>query len=625
MILMHGSANGVVRGESAAFQNLHHRKESRAKRRSRILRESTKKQLKGPRQREKEAKLAKALGRKNRASKKRVPKSWDNSGNGVIPDFSDEGSEGTEEAKKDQNWFENELTDSDKRAEHLLNHRSLLAWQQETCSSEPELKGLAYCRHCLIKPQKVKLSALPPANLSPKENPVGVGVDMKLYIREKGAVFSGLASCDSQWCMNCVSKKKEKHVRMISDGIEGARRLGYGLYFLTPTVKRSDDINDLSKQLQAGRTAVMEALRTYKKRGINCEYVWAVDVTFQNKQKELGIYHLHLHMVLAIESNPNVREVQRLVAQAWSRHTTGIATERCQDVRRIWKNEGISRYIAKFQGMALELTNGIRKKGRAEGNMSLVGLMELGMNGTVGEREWARKTYLEFLIAMKRKKTLQPSQGWKNLEKEAPEEEAKEEENIIEVSVPEEWHKVMAEYHHDVAFVAWWNVHIVPDARCLKDFDLLLEMHTYDWEYNTARWKGPDTHLHWWQRTYLRRWIEMYEPQEVEGSRLTKRLSKIIDRWKRRKRMFDYRSNIARRVIRKMKKKHSELNVQQLRKLSVEYYPFPTYEYHFYSVWNDILREEGISLKGHLDEVGVSSEDYHADFHAHAKQYKLFE
>ena len=84
--------------------------------------------------------------------------------------------------------------------------------------------------------------------------------------------------------------------------------------------------------------------------------------------------------------------------------------------------------------------------------------------------------------------------------------------------------------------------------------------------------------------------------------------------------MFDYRSNIARRVIRKMKKKHSDLNVQQLRKLSAEYYPFPTYEYQFCSVWNDILREEGISLKGHLDEEGVSSKDYYA----HAKQYKLF-
>jgi hypothetical protein len=620
MILMHGTSSGVIRGESAAFKSVKYHELNRAKSRRRVYKQSTKKQQKYPRHKEREEKFKSSCGKK-------VPKSWDNSGNGVIPDFSDAASEGTEEANTEEKGKENSLTDSDKRAVHLLTHRSLLSYQREQCSSVPQLKGLAYCRDCLIrkkKPDRSKLPALPPTGLSPLANPVGVGIDMQLYIREKGAVFSGLVSCDSQWCMNCVAKKKEKHVRMISRGIEGARLLGYGLYFMTLTVQRSDDIVDQRKQLEAGWNAVSEALRKYRKQGIKCEFVWALDVTFQNKNERLGVYHPHLHIVLAIESNPNVREVQRVVAGAWARHTTGISTERCQDVRRIYKNEGISRYIAKFQGMALELTNGTRKKGRTEGNMSLVGLMELGMNGSKEEKEWSRKTYIEFLLSMKKKRTLQPSQGWKDLEK-IPAEEEKEEENIIEVRIPEIWHELMAEYNLDVAFVAWWNVHVVPNEKCLYDFDLLLEMHTYDWEYNTAHWKGPESHAKWWQRKYLERWIELYQPQHKEGSRLSVRLSKIIDQWNRRTKVSSYRSNIARRVIRKMKKDNPDLEVQQLRKLAVDRYPFPTKDDYFYHIWRDVLKEEGVCLQGHLDEKGVSMAEYRANFHAHAKQYKLFE
>ena len=606
MILMHGSVNGVVRNESSAFESVHYHRLNRAKSRRKVYKQSTKKQRKYPRHKEREDRL-------KRSGSKNVPKSWDNSGNGVIPDFPDEASEGTEEAKKEEKGVIDELTDSDKRAIHLLNHRSLLSFQREQCSSVPQLKGLAYCRECLIRKKKRdrrKLPALPPTALARLANPGGVGIDMQLYIRQKGAVFSGLVSCDSQWCINCVAKKKEKNVRMISKGIEGARLLGYGLYFLTLTVQRSDDIVDQRRQLAAGWNAVAEALRKYRKKGIKCEFVWALDVTYQNRKGQLGVYHPHLHIVLAIESNPSVREVQRVVAGAWARHTTGISTERCQDVRRIYKNEGISRYIAKFQGMALELTNGIRKKGRTEGNMSLVGLMELGMNGSKEEKEWARKTYIEFLLAMKKKRTLQPSQGWKDLENVPPEEE-KEEENIIEVSIPEVWHEIMAEYNLDVAFVAWWNVHVVPNEKCLDDFDLLLEMHTYDWEYNTAHWNGPEPHAKWWQRKYLERWIEIYQPQHKEGSRLTARLSNIVDQWNRRRKMSDYRGNIARRVIRKIKKENPDLSIDDLRKLCGDNYPFPSYDNHYYRVWKEVLKEEEISEKAVLRKKW--------------NQYKLFE
>lgn len=605
MILMCGTANGVVRDESSAFESVHYHRLNRAKSRRRVYRQSTKKQRKYPRHKAREEK-------QKRSGSKNVPKSWDNSGNGVSQDFSDEASSILSEANKEEKGVVNELTDNDKRAIHLLHHRSLLSFQREQCSSVPKLKGLAYCRECLIRKKKSdrkKLPALPPTNLAPLANPGGVGIDMQLYIRQKGAVFSGLVSCDSQWCMNCVAKKKEKNVRMIARGIEGARLLGYGLYFLTLTVQRSDNIIDQRNQLAAGWNAVAEALRKYRKKGIKCEFVWALDVTYQNKNKQLGVYHPHLHIVLAIESNPNVREVQRVVAGAWARHTTGISTERCQDVRRIYKNEGISRYIAKFQGMALELTNGVRKKGRTEGNMSLVGLMELGMNGSTEEKEWARKTYIEFLLAMKKKRTLQPSQGWKDLEDEAPEEE-REEEDLIQIEIPKVWHEIMAEYNLDVAFVAWWNVHVVPNERCLYDFDLLLEMHTYDWEYNTAHWNGPEPRVQWWQRKYLERWIELYQPKHKEGSRLTERLSNIIDQWNRRRKMSDYRSNIARRVIRKIKRENPDLSVDDLRKLCAKNYPFATYENYYYRVWTGVLREEGISYKDALKEKWT--------------QYKLF-
>ena len=74
--------------------------------------------------------------------------------------------------------------------------------------------------------------------------------------------------------------------------------------------------------------------------------------------------------------------------------------------------------------------------------------------------------------------------------------------------------------------------------------------------------------------------------------------------------MSDYRSNIARRVIRKIKRENPDLSVDELRKLCADNYPFVTYDNHYYRVWMGVLKEEGISQKGALREKWT--------------QYKLF-
>lgn len=290
-------------------------------------------------------------------------------------------------------------------------------------------------------------------------------IKTNLRIYKNSAFLSGNTTCDSCWCPNCMKRNRMSKIERIAAGLEGAFAQGKKAYFLTLTVPRSNDpiqqINDLMSGYKALQDKVYYQL---SKQGIKLDFVRSLDITF--KIFEDNIYHAHLHIILVLSDDfipyesyarrgkkeiselkgfkvrtlltrgklrykdgknqkVTVETVDQLFSLSWHdvMKQKGLKVSLdAQYIEEIEENNGISRYLGKFQGMGLELMNFQHKSGKKDNKGKLqtiyesMGFMELLGYVSKGNHK-ALQVYQEFICASHGTRVIGFSEQWKDLEK----------------------------------------------------------------------------------------------------------------------------------------------------------------------------------------------------------------
>ena len=250
--------------------------------------------------------------------------------------------------------------------------------------------------------------------------------DLRLTITSKGAKFSGVARCRSQYCLDCAQYAKEQRIEKISNGLTGALLRGHESYFLTLTTKRTANPEEQIEALQSGWKALQDRVSyRLKKQGIKLHFVRGLDVTFRPDIH--NVYHCHLHIIVVIDGKfepvyKTTKKSKRLVyADVCDMFQQCCVDIQCkkgtvakwegQRMERIDEDRGISRYLCKFDGIANEVSSFHTKEGKGDslGWMQLVGMAHKG-------DERAQRIYVRFLNAVKGKRTISISRDWSELD-----------------------------------------------------------------------------------------------------------------------------------------------------------------------------------------------------------------
>ena len=273
-----------------------------------------------------------------------------------------------------------------------------------------------------------------------------------------------------------------------------------------------EDMRDLNKAANEASILTKE-----EKACFDCvEYLGYLDTTFKHNPAE-GIYHCHIHAVFAIrEEKVDLEKFKKIVLDAWCGATTGsriaqlvkmVDEEEEEDGNNLGK---FSKYITKFNGMAYELANGMRKEGIAKDSMSLIGLMQYAVDM---DSDWAKETYHNYTKAWSQKQQYWPSNGWKklvsvgmSLEEDEEDCDSEEEEEKVEIDIPEGWHKAVAAQKHKIGVTLKWNIYGRRDDRCLDRFLKLLVFEVYDYKMMTVRQYCDDK---------LKTWLEDFYPEDM--------------------------------------------------------------------------------------------------------------
>lgn len=310
-----------------------------------------------------------------------------------------------------------------------------------------------------------------------------------LLVDSKGARFTGLQSCDSQWCVSCMANNRQKRIDTINRGIATAHEKDFNVFFLTLTIPRSDDPRDQAHKLQSGWKALQDKLNyRLKKQGNRMFFVRAHDVTFKLRQK--NIYHQHLHNIVVIEKDfqpftefrrrkPKdmdfiiqnnfeldkkgkviVDTFERFMMLVWydvqQKKDTDVSFL-AQDVQRVGKTEEdrdtLSHYLLKFWSLGNEMAcfqHKQGKKGKLVDVYNSIGFMQLLGFVDQGDKQ-AELIYTEFLKGVKGLRTMGKSRNWKELAPDIDEEiiEIEGETKTLEMVVPVGWFDTF-KYHHNV-------------------------------------------------------------------------------------------------------------------------------------------------------------------------------
>ena len=303
------------------------------------------------------------------------------------------------------------------------------------------------------------------------ERPAGLPY-ASLHINARGYMWSGLASCNSGYCVHCARVRSSQRQARIEQGIKALYREGYTSYFVTLTMPRSSSIANQLQSTRLGWRNIQRALdRKYKtKECKNYHTVRALDVTFA---KSKDTYHLHVHSIIAIRTLDTEEDVNDLISKAWTGSVDG--SERwCQKVEQVHSADKLATYCSKMAGLALEITAGYAKSARAHASYSLPEIMSLAISGD----KWAHGTYRDFLRAISGKKTLTFSRGWPDEEEE--DKEPKEEERVI-IDCPLMWWDVVRKHTAEigaichVSFLQGGKTH-----KAIKHLQWLFEQDTYE-------------------------------------------------------------------------------------------------------------------------------------------------
>ena len=101
--------------------------------------------------------------------------------------------------------------------------------------------------------------------------------------------------------------------------------------------------------------------------------------------------------------------INNQIAKAWLKSNPD-SLEQCQHVESV-KSQGIGRYCAKLAGLGMELSAGIKKVGRG-GSLSFAQLIQSGMAQNDYAKVHVDPVYVEFLRAMKGRRSMTFSRNW---------------------------------------------------------------------------------------------------------------------------------------------------------------------------------------------------------------------
>ena len=296
---------------------------------------------------------------------------------------------------------------------------------------------------------------------------------ISLCITEKGARFQGVSRCRSQFCIDCASYAKETRIERIGGGIRGAIATNKPVYFLTLTTQRSPDPTSQINALQEGWKLLQGRLAyRLKKQGIRMHFVRGLDVTFRPGRHD--IYHSHLHIVFVLGSEfvpyrskgIEYETFESMVSASWVdiQLKKGIKADIAgQRIERVEKDRGLSRYLAKFDGLGHEIVNFHAKTGKQTQSMKenqSIGWMQLVGRVYRGESD-CEAIYHRFLCSVKGKRTISFSGLWDDLVREDPK-EPEEEIEPRKIEIP-------------INMVTFWEIRECGvDAFCLAAYSSIL-------------------------------------------------------------------------------------------------------------------------------------------------------
>ena len=265
---------------------------------------------------------------------------------------------------------------------------------------------------------------------------------MCISVDRQGYRFKGMVTCNNAYCVTCSRVRMTQRAKRIYEGIKELRETHQG-YFVTLTMPRS---NSIKKQLDLVRLGWKNIQRKLDRSGYKKKYqtVRGLDLTF-SPIAGTGTYHLHIHAIFMIQDPQD--DINELITSAWM-GSVKEAQLQSQKIELIQNEEKLSWYVSKMSSIAFELSNGNQKETRTHKSLSLPELMEY-----TEESPWAVKTYQDFLLGMKGKKTITFSRGWPKLEEEEPEETESE---IIKIN--KAWYDAIYNKLDDIGIRLWADI-----------------------------------------------------------------------------------------------------------------------------------------------------------------------
>jgi hypothetical protein len=265
---------------------------------------------------------------------------------------------------------------------------------------------------------------------------------MSIAIDKQGYRFQGMVTCNNAYCVTCSKVRMTQRAKRIHEGLKELKKTYQG-YFVTLTMPRS---NSIKKQLDLVRLGWKNIQRKLDRAGYKKKYqtVRGLDLTF-SPIAGTGTYHLHIHAIFMIQSPRD--DINELITSAWM-GSVKDAQLQSQKIELIKNEKKLSWYVSKMSSIAFELSNGNQKETRTHKSLSLPELMEY-----TEESPWAVKTYQDFLLGMKGKKTITFSRGWPKLEEQEHEERESE---IIKINKP--WYNAIYNKLDDIGIRLWADI-----------------------------------------------------------------------------------------------------------------------------------------------------------------------
>ena len=278
------------------------------------------------------------------------------------------------------------------------------------------------------------------------------GENLTLRVNEYGYGMSGLNRCKNPFCTMCSRSRAGERAHKLKNGIIYAQTTGKHIYFVTLTIPRHKDIAFQLKEIRR-RWGAINNMCSHLKRDYDCNIykARAMDVTFNPVFKSQR-YHLHIHAIII--TDVEIDGIEDKIARTWINQNTPNcrAQYNCQDVQKVKRtmddSNRVGKYVAKMAGLANEITHGQMKESKSH---SSVTLSELMLQRTHDSRSLhlgkCIEIYTEFLLGMKRVRTLNISRNWDDLKPEILEEMEKPFTVELEISI-DRWNLLKANWFY---------------------------------------------------------------------------------------------------------------------------------------------------------------------------------